>query len=183
VRSPFVGPSLYDGGRPCAGLVTTRDLTGNGHGNRSAFLDSFGDARQIAVEQALAEFRAAGDTVIPALPVEGLTGEVVSLFQQQHRRARLIVPTQKVKPAGQWQASLAVVRLLHLCSKQWRPTSDRQEIPQPAPMWQNLRYPVRRKRPPALVLATLSHSFAGCRGRGLSAHITLATFGEWHRPF
>jgi GTP cyclohydrolase II len=81
-------------------------------------LDSFGDARQIAVERALAEFRAArpvairsDGTVILALPVEGLTRKVVPLFQQEQRHPRLIVPARKVKPAGQWQAPLAAVRL------------------------------------------------------------------------
>jgi GTP cyclohydrolase II len=81
-------------------------------------LDSFGDARQIAVERALGEFRAGRPvairseaTVILALPVEGLTVRIMPLLQQGQRDPRLIVPGEKIRAAANWDEAAAVVRL------------------------------------------------------------------------
>jgi len=80
-------------------------------------LESFGDARQIAVERALAEFRAARPVAIRsatktvlAFPAEGLNDKVVTFLQQKDRHARLIVPGEKLNAAGTWIRPPAAVR-------------------------------------------------------------------------
>ncbi len=81
-------------------------------------LNSFGDARQIAVERALAEFRAArpvairsGAGALLAFPVDGLTEEFMTFLQREDRLPRLVVPGEKVKIAGTWNRPAATVRL------------------------------------------------------------------------
>jgi GTP cyclohydrolase II len=73
---------------------------------------------QIAVERALGEFRAArpvavrsGDSLVLAFPVEGLTEKQMLLLRGAGRDPRLIVPGEKVKPSGTWDAAAAAVRL------------------------------------------------------------------------
>ncbi len=81
-------------------------------------LESFGDARQIAVERALAEFRAARPVAIRstaktvlAFPVEGLNEKLAAFLQQQDRHPRLIVPGEKMNASGTWIRPPAAVRL------------------------------------------------------------------------
>jgi len=81
-------------------------------------LDSLGDARQIAVERALAEFRAARPVAIRsttktvlAFPVDGLTEKHMTFLQQEDRHPRLIVPGKKLNAAGSWIRPPATVRL------------------------------------------------------------------------
>lgn len=78
----------------------------------------FGDARQIAVERAVGEFRAARPVVIHddavsflAFPVEALSQKIFAIFEQIERHPRLIVPAQKVKTARHSYARGAAVRL------------------------------------------------------------------------
>jgi GTP cyclohydrolase II len=81
-------------------------------------LENFGDARQIAVERALAEFRAgrpvairsAARTVV-AFPVDGLDARAMSFLQDEERHPRLVIPGEKVNAAGEWIRPAAVVRL------------------------------------------------------------------------
>ena len=81
-------------------------------------LESLGDARQIAVERALAEFRAARPVAIRsatktvlAFPVEELNEKHMAFLQQKDRHLRLIVPGEKLNVAGAWIRSPATVRL------------------------------------------------------------------------
>jgi GTP cyclohydrolase II len=81
-------------------------------------LESLGDARQIAVERALAEFRAARPVAIRsamktvlAFPVEELDETDMAFLQQKDRHPRLIVPGEKLNVAGGWIRSPATVRL------------------------------------------------------------------------
>ncbi len=81
-------------------------------------LKSLGDARQIAVERALAEFRAARPVAIRsatktvlAFPVEGLTEKHMAFLRQEDRHPRLIVPGEKLNAAGAWIRPPATVRL------------------------------------------------------------------------
>jgi GTP cyclohydrolase II len=81
-------------------------------------LENFGDERQIAVERALAEFRAgrpvairsAARTIV-AFPVDGLDARAMSFLGAEERRARLVVPGDKINAAGEWVRPAAVVRL------------------------------------------------------------------------
>jgi GTP cyclohydrolase II len=82
------------------------------------YLNSFGDARQIAVERALADFRSArpvairaGEAMALAFPVEGLTEALMPFFQDASRNARLIVPSEKLKPLGARKEAAIAVRL------------------------------------------------------------------------
>ncbi len=90
-------------------------------------LESFGDARQIAVERALAEFRAARPVAIRsatktvlAFPAEGLNDKLVTFLQQEDRHARLIVPGEKLNAAGTWIRPPAAVRPKPFTSKSWK---------------------------------------------------------------
>ncbi len=81
-------------------------------------LDYFGDARQVAVERALAEFRAArpvairsGDSLALAFPVEGLTEKQIHFLQAAGRNARLIIPGEKARSSAVWEDEAAAVRL------------------------------------------------------------------------
>ena len=81
-------------------------------------LESLGDARQIAVERALSEFRAARPVAIRsatktilAFPVEGLTDKHIAFLQREDRKPRLIVPGEKLNAAGTWIRPPASVRL------------------------------------------------------------------------
>ncbi len=81
-------------------------------------LDYFGDARQVAVERALAEFRAArpvaiysGGSLGLAFPAEGLTEKQVHFLQAPGRNARLVIPGEKAKPSGSWEEAAAAVHL------------------------------------------------------------------------
>jgi GTP cyclohydrolase II len=81
-------------------------------------LDALGDAQQIAVERALAEFRAArpvairsGSESVLAFPVEGLTEKHLPILQQGLTHPSLIVPGAKVKTIANWDASAAAVKL------------------------------------------------------------------------
>ncbi|MGO8955278.1 MAG: GTP cyclohydrolase II RibA [Rhodomicrobium sp.] len=81
-------------------------------------LDYFGDARQVAVERALSEFRAARPVAIQsgagfalACPAEGLTEKQIPFLQAAGRNARLIIPGEKVRPAAAWEEAAAAVRL------------------------------------------------------------------------
>jgi len=81
-------------------------------------LESLGDACQIAVERALAEFRAARPVAIRsatktilAFPVEELNEKHMAFLQQKDRHPRLIVPGEKLNVAGGWIRSPAIVRL------------------------------------------------------------------------
>lgn len=74
-----------------------------------------GDAHRIAVERALAEFRAArpvaiksGASVLLAFPVEGLTEEIMQFLQHGQRQPRLVVPKEKAKAAVGWESDAAV---------------------------------------------------------------------------
>jgi len=80
--------------------------------------DWFGDARQVAVERALAEFRAARPVAIRgagslrlAFPAEGLTEAQMPFWQAAGQDARLIVPGGKVRSSSAWEAPAAAVRL------------------------------------------------------------------------
>lgn len=81
-------------------------------------LDSLGDARQIAIERALAEFRAvrpvairsATKTVL-AFPVDGLNEKHMAFLQLEDSHPRLIVPGEKVNAAGTWIRPPATVHL------------------------------------------------------------------------
>ena len=81
-------------------------------------LDSLGDARQIAVERALAEFRAARPVAIRsatktvlAFPVDGLNEKHMAFLQREDSHPRLIVPGEKVNAAGTWIRPPATVHL------------------------------------------------------------------------
>ncbi len=81
-------------------------------------LESLGDARQIAVERALAEFRAARPVAVRsaaktilAFAAEGLTEKHIAFLQRENRNPRLIVPGEKMNAAGVWIRPPAVVRL------------------------------------------------------------------------
>ena len=81
-------------------------------------LESLGDARQIAVERALGEFRAARPVairsaakIVLAFPVEGLNDKHMAFLQREDRNPRLIVPGEKLKAAGAWIRPPAAVRL------------------------------------------------------------------------
>jgi len=78
----------------------------------------FGDASQIAVERALAEFRAArpvairsGDLLALAFSAEGLIERQIAFLQGAGRNARLIIPGEKVRPSAQWEEAAAAVHL------------------------------------------------------------------------
>ncbi|MBT3071822.1 GTP cyclohydrolase II RibA [Rhodomicrobium sp. Az07] len=78
----------------------------------------FGDARQIAVERAIAEFRAArpvavrsGSAALVAFPVDGATEAAMAFLQRGDGSARLIVPGEKILSAGQWIRPVAALRL------------------------------------------------------------------------
>jgi GTP cyclohydrolase II len=80
-------------------------------------LESLGDSRQIAVERALAEFRAARPVAIRsaaktvlAFPVEGLDERLIKFFGGDDRHPRLVIPGEKLKAAGTWIRPAAVVR-------------------------------------------------------------------------
>jgi GTP cyclohydrolase II len=81
-------------------------------------LDYFGDARQVAVERASAEFRAArpvaihsGGSLGLAFPAEGLTEKQIHFLQAPGRNARLVIPGEKAKPSGSWDEAAAAVHL------------------------------------------------------------------------
>ncbi len=81
-------------------------------------LETFGDARQIAVERALAEFRAARPVAIRsetktvlAFPVEGLTEKLAMFLRQDDRHPRLIVPGEMMNASGTWIRPPAAVQL------------------------------------------------------------------------
>src|SRR5215469_14098283 len=81
-------------------------------------LDWFGDARQVTVERALAEFRAARPVAIRgagslrlAFPAEGLTEAQMPFLGAAGQDARLIVPGGKAKSFAAWEAPAAAVRL------------------------------------------------------------------------
>jgi len=81
-------------------------------------LESLGDACQIAVERALAEFRAARPVAIRsatktilAFPVEELNEKHMAFLQQKVRHPRLVVPGEKLNVVGGWIRSPAIVRL------------------------------------------------------------------------
>jgi GTP cyclohydrolase II len=80
--------------------------------------DWFGDARQVAIERALAEFRAARPVAIRgagslclAFPAEGLAEAQMPFLQAAGQDARLIVPGGKVRSSSAWEAPAAAVRL------------------------------------------------------------------------
>jgi GTP cyclohydrolase II len=80
--------------------------------------DWLGDSRQVAVERALAEFRAARPVTIQgagslclAFPAEGLTDAQMPFLQAAGQDSRLIIPGAKAPPAAAWKASAAAVRL------------------------------------------------------------------------
>ncbi len=81
-------------------------------------LETFGDARLISVERALAEFRAgrpvavrsAAKTIL-AFPVDGLDAKAAAFLHGEERRPRLIVPGEKIDVAGEWVRPATVVRL------------------------------------------------------------------------
>ena len=81
-------------------------------------LEPFGDARQIAVERALAEFRAgrpvairsAGKTIL-AIPVEGLTRELMAFLHRADRKPQLVVPGPKMDVDGGWNRPPVAVRI------------------------------------------------------------------------
>jgi GTP cyclohydrolase II len=79
-------------------------------------LDSFGEARQINIERAVAEFRAgrpvaigSGDGLVLAFPLECLTDKMLAPILG--RNPRLIVPKEKIGPAQEWTAPSAAVHL------------------------------------------------------------------------
>ena len=81
-------------------------------------LDSIGDARQIAVERAQGEFRAArpvailcGETALLALPLEGLTERLLLLLRQGKKAPRLIVPAARIAAKTSWDDPIASVAL------------------------------------------------------------------------
>jgi len=81
-------------------------------------LNCFGDASQIAVERALAEFRAArpvairsGDLLALAFSAEGLTGRQIAFLQGAGRNARLIVPGEKARSSEPWEEEAAAIHL------------------------------------------------------------------------
>jgi GTP cyclohydrolase II len=81
-------------------------------------LETFGDARLISVERALAEFRAgrpvavrsAGKTIL-TFPVEGLDAKAAAFLRGEERHSRLVVPGEKIDVAGEWVRPAAVLRL------------------------------------------------------------------------
>ena len=80
------------------------------------FLESLGDARQIAVERALAEFRAgrpvamrSAEKTILAIPVEGLNGKLMAFLHRAGRKLLLIVPGPTTD--GGWNRPPVAVRL------------------------------------------------------------------------
>jgi GTP cyclohydrolase II len=79
--------------------------------------DWLGDARQVAVERALAEFRSARPVVIRgagthclAFPAEGLSDVHMPFLQAAGQDSRLIIPGGKASPSAAWKASAAVLR-------------------------------------------------------------------------
>jgi len=81
-------------------------------------LSPFGDARQIAVERAIAEFRAArpvavrsGNSALVAFPVDGATEAVMAFLRRGESNPRLIVPGEKILSGGQWIRPVAALRL------------------------------------------------------------------------
>ncbi len=81
-------------------------------------LETFGDARQIAVERTLAEFRAgrpaairSAGKVVLAFPVDGLDSRQMSSLAAAGHHPRLVVPGEKINVAGEWVRPAAVVRL------------------------------------------------------------------------
>jgi GTP cyclohydrolase II len=81
-------------------------------------LNCFGDASQIAVERALAEFRAArpvairsGDCLTLAFSAEGLDEKQVAFLQSAGRNARLVIPGEKVRSPAPWEEAAAAVHL------------------------------------------------------------------------
>jgi GTP cyclohydrolase II len=80
--------------------------------------DWFGDARQVAIERALAEFRAARPVAVQgagslclAFPAEGLTEAQMPFLQAAGQDARLVVPGGKARSSEAWEAPAAAVRL------------------------------------------------------------------------
>ncbi|KAI95131.1 GTP cyclohydrolase [Rhodomicrobium udaipurense JA643] len=78
----------------------------------------FGDARQIAVERAIAEFRAArpvairsGSTALIAFPVDGATEAAMAFLQRGDGKPRVIVPGEKILAAGKWIRPVAALTL------------------------------------------------------------------------
>jgi GTP cyclohydrolase II len=78
----------------------------------------FGDTRQIAVERAIAEFRAArpvmvrsGSAAIVAFPVDGATEAALAFLQRGDGKPRVIVPGEKILSAGKWIRPVAALRL------------------------------------------------------------------------
>jgi GTP cyclohydrolase II len=81
-------------------------------------LEDFGDARQIAVERALAEFRAARpvairghEALVLASSVEGLTESQISSFQNPGRDPRLVLPRGRIKQEANWEGPAAILRV------------------------------------------------------------------------
>jgi GTP cyclohydrolase II len=81
-------------------------------------LNLFGDDRQIAVERAVAEFRAARPIAIAspaktvlAFPVDGMDARLMAFLHEEKRHPRLIVPGKKLNAAGAWTRPASVVRL------------------------------------------------------------------------
>ncbi len=81
-------------------------------------LESLGDSRQIAVERALAEFRAARPVAIRsaaktvlAFAVEGLDERLVTFLDREGHHPRVVVPGEKLKAGGTWIRPAAVVRV------------------------------------------------------------------------
>jgi hypothetical protein len=71
---------------------------------------------QIAVERAQGEFRAARpvavwsrDSLVLALPVEGLTNKLMPLSQELGRHPRLIVPGERVRRSREWNPAAAAI--------------------------------------------------------------------------
>jgi GTP cyclohydrolase II len=80
--------------------------------------DDFGDARQIAAERALGEFRAARPVALRdrellalAFPVEGLTERQIRFLRGARRDPRLVIPGGKVRLAANWEGAAAALRL------------------------------------------------------------------------
>jgi GTP cyclohydrolase II len=80
--------------------------------------DWFGDARQVGIERALAEFRAARPVAVRgtgsacfAFPAEGLTEAQMPFLQAAGQDARLVVPGGKVRSTVPWEAPAAAIRL------------------------------------------------------------------------
>ncbi len=76
----------------------------------------FGDGRQVAVERAVAEFRAARpvwiegqDVAVVACPLEGVSAGLLSRFKQHD--ARLIIPRERARVSPAWHFRNAAVTL------------------------------------------------------------------------